>query len=65
MGAMPYRCAASVSARTRRSRPEPYQLEALKKLFKKTSTPTIEERTSLALEIGMYVCNFTSSSTYH
>jgi hypothetical protein len=58
MGTMPYRSAGSVSARTRRSRPEPYQLKALKKLFRKTSIPTIEERSSLALEIGMYVYVF-------
>ena len=42
-------------SRPRRSRPEPYQLEALKQLYKQTSTPTIEERSALALEIGMYV----------
>lgn len=40
-------------SRPRRSRPEPYQLDALKELFRKTSTPTIEERSALASEIGM------------
>jgi hypothetical protein len=40
-------------SRPRRSRPEPYQLDALKELFRKTSTPTIEERSALAQEIGM------------
>jgi hypothetical protein len=40
-------------SRPRRSRPEPYQLDALKGLFTRTSTPTIEERSALALEIGM------------
>lgn len=42
-------------ARPRRSRPEPYQLEALKKLLHRTSTPSIEQRNALALEVGMYV----------
>jgi hypothetical protein len=41
--------------RTRRTRPEPYQLDALKDLFTRTSNPTIEERSALAEEIGMYV----------
>lgn len=44
---------ASASARSRRTRPEPYQLEALKKLFHRTATPSIEERGALALEINM------------
>ncbi len=39
----------------RRARPEPHQLDALKDLFIKNPTPTIEQRTALALEIGMYV----------
>ncbi|OAX42103.1 hypothetical protein K503DRAFT_854204 [Rhizopogon vinicolor AM-OR11-026] len=39
--------------RPRRSRPEPYQLEALKKLLHRTSTPSIEQRNALALEVGM------------
>jgi hypothetical protein len=42
-------------SRPRRTRPEPHQLEALKKLFVRTSNPSIEERGALALEIGMYV----------
>jgi hypothetical protein len=53
----PYGISATFS-RPRRSRPEPYQLEALKQLYKQTSTPTIEERSALALEIGMYVNYF-------
>lgn len=40
-------------SRPRRTRPEPYQLEALKKLFTRTPNPSIEERGALALEIGM------------
>lgn len=44
-----------MQSRPRRSRPEPYQLDALKELFARTSTPTIEERSALALEIGMDV----------
>lgn len=40
-------------SRPRRSRPEPYQLDALKKLLHQTLTPSIEERSMLALEIGM------------
>ena len=40
-------------SRPRRSRPEPYQLDALKKLLHQTLTPSIEERSTLALEIGM------------
>ena len=51
----PYRSLSATFSRPRRSRPEPYQLEALKQLFKQTSTPSIEERSALALEIGMYV----------
>jgi len=51
----PYSSAPTGFSRPRRSRPEPYQLEALKELFRKTATPTIEERSALALEIGMYV----------
>lgn len=39
--------------RTRRARPEPYQLEALRKLFSQTPNPSIEERGALAQEIGM------------
>ena len=40
-------------SRPRRSRPEPHQLDALKKLLCRTLTPSIEERSALALEIGM------------
>ncbi|PBK76862.1 hypothetical protein ARMSODRAFT_969465 [Armillaria solidipes] len=43
----------SMSSRLRRARPEPHQLEALKGLFDKNPTPTIEERSILAHEIGM------------
>lgn len=53
----PYGISGTFS-RPRRSRPEPYQLEALKQLYKQSSTPTIEERSALALEIGMYVIIF-------
>ncbi|THG95912.1 hypothetical protein EW026_g5815 [Hermanssonia centrifuga] len=51
---------SSAHARSRRSRPEPYQLEALKKLFRRTSTPSIEERGALALEINMDVGKVTN-----
>ena len=44
--------------RLRRTRPEPYQLEALQKLYNRTSNPSIEERGALALEVGMYVLFF-------
>ena len=47
--------ADDIHPRPRRSRPEPYQLEALKKLLHRTSTPSIEQRNALALEVGMYV----------
>ncbi|KAI0364064.1 homeobox-domain-containing protein [Pilatotrama ljubarskyi] len=46
--------------RPRRTRPEPYQLEALKKLFKRTKTPSIEDRQMLAAEIGMDVNKVTN-----
>ncbi|TFK87591.1 homeobox-domain-containing protein [Polyporus arcularius HHB13444] len=39
--------------RPRRTRPEPWQLDALKKLFNRTKTPSIEDRQRLAAEIGM------------
>jgi len=55
----PYGIAATFS-RPRRSRPEPYQLEALKQLYNQTATPTIEERSALALEIGMNVGKVTN-----
>lgn len=45
--------AEDAQSRPRRSRPEPYQLEALKKLLHRTSTPSIEQRNALALEVGM------------
>jgi hypothetical protein len=52
--ATPYHTGASATvSRPRRTRPEPFQLEELKKLNAKTSNPSIEERTALALEIGM------------
>jgi len=49
----PYGSMSISFSRPRRSRPVPYQLDALKELFRKTSTPTIEERSALAQEIGM------------
>ncbi|KDR85651.1 hypothetical protein GALMADRAFT_234645 [Galerina marginata CBS 339.88] len=56
----PYGSMPTSFARPRRSRPEPYQLDALKELFTKTATPTIEERSALALEIGMDVGKVTN-----
>ncbi|KAG2350931.1 hypothetical protein BDR05DRAFT_955073 [Suillus weaverae] len=47
-------------SRPRRSRPEPYQLEALKKLLHRTSTPSIEQRNALALEVGMDIGKVTN-----
>ncbi|CAL1694380.1 unnamed protein product [Somion occarium] len=47
------RAISVTSGRSRRTRPDPYQLEALKKLFHRTPTPSIEERGALALEINM------------
>jgi hypothetical protein len=47
--------------RLRRTRPEPYQLEALQKLYNRTSNPSIEERGALALEVGMYVLLFSTT----
>jgi len=47
-------------ARPRRSRPEPHQLDALKKLLHRTLTPSIEERSALALEIGMDIGKVTN-----
>ncbi|KAI3622398.1 distal-less homeobox 3 [Moniliophthora roreri] len=43
----------SMTSRPRRSRPEPHQLAALNDLYNKNAHPSIEERSSLALEIGM------------
>ncbi|OBZ79671.1 hypothetical protein A0H81_01288 [Grifola frondosa] len=54
------RVLAATHARPRRTRPEPQQLEALKKLFHRTRTPSIEERGALALEIGMEVGKVTN-----
>ncbi|KAJ7044944.1 homeodomain transcription factor [Mycena alexandri] len=45
--------ALSLAARQRRGRPDPSQLNSLRRLLSKTPTPTIEERSALALEIGM------------
>lgn len=53
----PYHCIIPPH-RPRRTRPEPHQLEALQKLYKRTSNPSIEERNALALEVGMYVLFF-------
>ncbi|KAI0783406.1 hypothetical protein C8Q75DRAFT_810990 [Abortiporus biennis] len=64
--ASPYAAAAAerassvANSRARRSRPEPYQLDALKKLFHRTQTPSIEERGALALEINMDVGKVTN-----
>ncbi|KDQ63196.1 hypothetical protein JAAARDRAFT_29212 [Jaapia argillacea MUCL 33604] len=57
---MPYPVSADVRGRPRRSRPEPYQLDKLKELFRRTSTPSIEERGALALEIGMDLTKVTN-----
>ncbi|KAK7058557.1 hypothetical protein VNI00_002193 [Paramarasmius palmivorus] len=43
----------SMTSRPRRSRPEPHQLAALNELYNRNAHPSIEERSSLALEIGM------------
>ena len=59
--ATPYSLSTSATlARPRRTRPEPFQLEELKKLNMKTSNPSIEERSALALEIGMDVGKVTN-----
>jgi Homeodomain len=52
------------SHRPRRTRPEPYQLEALQKLYSRTANPSIEERNALALQVGMFVYLFHSSQFY-
>jgi hypothetical protein len=44
---------ASASMRPKRSRPEPFQLEALKELYEETATPTMEQRSALAVHLGM------------
>ncbi|KAG6814008.1 hypothetical protein H0H92_004501 [Tricholoma furcatifolium] len=56
----PYSLSMNTLSRPRRSRPEPFQLNALKDLFTKTSTPSIEERSALALEIGMDIGKVTN-----
>jgi DNA-binding transcriptional regulator YdaS (Cro superfamily) len=49
-----------LNSRPRRTRPEPYQLDALKDMFLKTAHPSIEERTALALQIGMDIGKVTN-----
>ncbi|KAF9245688.1 hypothetical protein BU15DRAFT_40442 [Melanogaster broomeanus] len=44
----------------RRSRPEPHQLDALKWLLHRTCTPSIEERSALALQVGMDIGKVTN-----
>ncbi|KAJ7757436.1 homeodomain transcription factor [Mycena metata] len=51
---------AALSARQRRGRPDPAQLTSLRRLLRKTPTPSIEERAALALEIGMDVGKVTN-----
>ncbi|KAJ7630962.1 hypothetical protein FB45DRAFT_917076 [Roridomyces roridus] len=60
--ATPYSSAAGppLSSRQRRARPEPRQLDRLKELFNKTPQPSIEERSALALEIGMEIGKVTN-----
>jgi hypothetical protein len=55
----PYSVVGS-AGRPRRTRPEPYQLDALKKMFRRTANPTIEERSALAIQIGMDVGKVTN-----
>ncbi|KAJ7146239.1 hypothetical protein C8R44DRAFT_756948 [Mycena epipterygia] len=50
----------SLSARQRRGRPDPTQLTSLRRLLGKTPTPSIEQRTALAREIGMDVGKVTN-----
>jgi len=50
----------SLFDRQRRGRPDPAQLESLRRLRDKTSMPTIEERTALAREIDMDVGKVTN-----
>lgn len=50
----------SSGTRPSRSRPGPQQLDALKELYSLTSNPTIEQRTALALEIGLDVVKVTN-----
>jgi hypothetical protein len=49
----PERSSGSASARPKRLRPEPHQLEALKALYGETTNPSIEQRAALAAEYGM------------
>ncbi|EIW87142.1 hypothetical protein CONPUDRAFT_69445 [Coniophora puteana RWD-64-598 SS2] len=46
-----------VRSRSRRSRPEPRQLEALKRLWYITNNPSLEERSAVALECGINLLN--------
>jgi len=55
----PYHCIIPPH-RLRRTRPEPHQLEALQKLYNRTSNPSIEERGALALEVGMDLAKVTN-----
>ncbi|VDB94523.1 unnamed protein product [Peniophora sp. CBMAI 1063] len=50
----------SSGSRPRRSRPSPQQLTALRRLYRQTATPSIEERNALALEIGMDLAKVTN-----
>ncbi|KAJ7610985.1 homeodomain transcription factor [Roridomyces roridus] len=45
--------ALSLSSRQRRGRPDPFQLNSLRGLLNQTPTPSIEQRSALAREIGM------------
>lgn len=45
--------ATSISTRPKRSRPEQFQLDALKELYTDTATPTMEQRSALAAQLGM------------
>lgn len=51
---------SSMSQRARRTRPEAHQLDALKELFTRTQHPSLEERTALALELGMDIRKVTN-----
>jgi hypothetical protein len=55
----PYHCIVPPH-RLRRTRPEPHQLDALQKLYNRTSNPSIEERGALALEVGMDLAKVTN-----
>ncbi|KAK7063799.1 Homeodomain transcription factor [Favolaschia claudopus] len=43
----------STTTRPRRGRPDTFQLNSLRRLLSKTPTPSLEERSALAVEIGM------------